>query len=213
MPLIGVQIRQSHPELIKVFMDKKSCLFLAIAGAVVLLIVALSVVLMVWHSHNRIVTLDENINSSWAQVETVLQRRYDLIPNLVNTVKGFAKQEQTVLTEVTRLRSQWGEAKTQAEKAQTATAIEGALGRLMVVVEKYPELKSNQNFLALQDELTGTENRVAVERRRYNEAIREYNTLIRRIPNSLVARLFGFKKREAYFQAEQGAAKAPKVEF
>lgn len=193
-------------------MGKKSLFILA---AIVAVIVFGGVILagVVWSSYNRIVSLDENVNSAWAQVETVLQRRYDLIPNLVNTVKGFAKQEQNVLTDVTRLRSQWGEARTQVEKAETASALEGALGRLMVVVEKYPELRSNQNFLALQDELAGTENRVSVERRRYNEVLQQYNTAIRRFPGSLVAGMFGFDKRDAYFKAAEGAATAPKVEF
>lgn len=193
-------------------MGKKSLFLLA---AIIAVVVFLGVILagVVWSSYNRIVSLDENVNSAWAQVETVLQRRYDLIPNLVNTVKGFAKQEQNVLTDVTRLRSQWGEARTQVEKAETASALEGALGRLMVVVEKYPELRSNQNFLALQDELAGTENRVSVERRRYNEVLQQYNTAIRRFPGSLVAGMFGFDKRDAYFKAAEGAATAPKVEF
>lgn len=193
-------------------MGKKSLLIL-VALAAVVIVAGLILAGVVWSSYNRLVSLDESVNSAWAQVETVLQRRYDLIPNLVNTVKGFAKQEQNVLTEVTRLRSQWGEARTQVEKAETASALEGALGRLMVVVEKYPELRSNQNFLALQDELAGTENRVSVERRRYNEVLQQYNTAIRRFPASLVASLFGFSKRDAYFRAEEGAAKAPKVEF
>ena len=132
--------------------------------------------------YNRAVTLDETVENAWANVETVLQRRYDLIPNLVNTVKGFAKQERELLTEVTRLRSQWTGAKNAGEKLAAASQLESALGRLMVVVERYPDLKSNQNFLALQDELAGTENRISVERRRYNGAVRAYNTAIRRFP-------------------------------
>ena len=194
-------------------MQKKSCLFVGMVGLAIVVVVGLVLVLSLWRTYNRLVVLDENVNSAWAQVETVLQRRYDLIPNLVNTVKGYAKQEAGVLTEVTRLRSQWSQAKTPAQKAQAATALEGALGRLMVVVERYPDLKSNQNFLALQDELAGTENRVAVERRRYNEAVRAYNAAIRRFPANIVAGLFGFQRREAYFKAEQGAEKAPKVQF
>jgi LemA protein len=162
--------------------------------------------------YNRAVALDESAENAWANVETVLQRRYDLIPNLVNTVKGFAKQEQQVLTEITRLRSQWGEAKTAGEQVQAASQLEGALARLMVVVERYPELKSNQNFLALQDELAGTENRISVERRRYNDAVRAYNTVIRRFPANFYAKLFGFKRRTA-FEATAGAEQAPTVEF
>ena len=161
---------------------------------------------------NSLVTMDENVNSAWAQVETVLQRRYDLIPNLVNTVKGYAKHESGVFEEVTRLRSQWGEAKTQADKVQAANQIEGALSKLLLVSENYPELKANQNFIALQDELSGTENRIAVERRRYNEVVKEFNSSIRRFPTSVVAGMMGLQKRE-YFEAEKGAAAAPKVEF
>jgi LemA protein len=164
-------------------------------------------------AYNNLVTLNENINNGWAQVENVLQRRYDLIPNLVNTVKGYAKQEREVLEEVTRLRSQWGAAKTPADKIQAAQGLEGALSRLMVVVEKYPDLKSNQNFLALQDELAGTENRIAVERMRYNDAVRSYNVAVQRFPASVVARLGGFQKRDEYFEAEKGAEKAPEVKF
>lgn len=158
--------------------------------------------------YNRIQTLDEAVNSAWAQVETVLQRRYDLIPNLVATVRGFADQEREVLTEVTRLRSQWGEASSPDERAQVATQMESALGRLMVVVERYPELKSNQNFLALQSQLEGTENRIAVERRRYNEALQAYNSYVRRFPQNLMA-----STREGYFKAVESAQEAPRVEF
>lgn len=194
-------------------MGKRSCLIaaLVVVGGFTLTLFIIGG--FIWSSHNRIVTLDENVKTAWAQVETVLQRRFDLIPNLVNTVKGYAKQESSVLEEVTRLRSQWGAARTVPQKAATANRLEGALGRLMVVVERYPDLKSNQNFMALQDELAGTENRVAVERRRYNDAVRAYNVGIRTFPANLVAGMFGFKARTNYFQAETGAAKAPKVQF
>ena len=164
-------------------------------------------------TYNRLVGLDEGIDNAWAQVETVLQRRYDLIPNLISTVKGYAKHEKELLEEITQLRSQWAEAKGTDEKAHTATQMEGALGRLMMVVENYPELKANQNFLALQDELAGTENRIAVERRRYNDAVKEYNTAVRKFPGNLFARQFGFQKRDAYFEAAEAATLAPKVEF
>jgi len=185
-------------------------ILLGIAAVVVLVVL----ILIVWGigSYNNLVTMQEQVKNSWAQVETVLQRRYDLIPNLVNTVKGYAKQEQTVFTEVARLRSQWAGAKTSAEQAQAANQLEGALGRLMVIVESYPELKSNQNFLALQDELAGTENRIAVERRRFNDSARVYNTAIRRFPTSAVAGLFGFAPHP-YFEAAATAREAPKVEF
>lgn len=164
-------------------------------------------------TYNQLVQRQESVHASWAQVETVLQRRYDLIPNLVNTVKGYAAHERGVLEEVTRLRSQWGAAKTVDEKVQAADQLESALGRLMVVVERYPDLKANQNFLALQDELAGTENRIAVERRRYNEMVRNYNVLVRGFPSSVVARLTGFHPSGAYFEAAPEAAKAPEVEF
>lgn len=182
---------------------------------VVLVIVLLLVIVPVFMAvgaRNHLVALDENVNNAWANVETVLQRRYDLIPNLVNTVKGYAAQEKGVLEEITRLRSQWGEARTPEQKAETASQLEGALGRLMVVVENYPELKSNQNFLALQDELAGTENRISVERRRYNDAVRDYNVTRRRFPTAIFARLFGFGSR-APFEAAAGAETAPRVEF
>ena len=164
-------------------------------------------------AHNRIVTLHEQIDSSWAQVETVLQRRYDLIPNLVNTVKGYAKHEKGLFEEVTKLRSQWSGAKTTNEKVEAATQMQGVLGRLMVVVERYPDLKANQNFLALQDELAGTENRISVERRRYNEAVRLYNSVVRRFPSNIIAGIEGYERSASYFEAAAGAQETPKVEF
>ena len=183
--------------------------------SVMIVIVILLVVVIGWGvaTNNRLVTLNESINGSWAQVETVLQRRYDLIPNLVSTVKGYAKHESSVLEEVTRLRSQWGEAKTADEKVAAANQLEGALARLMVVIERYPDLKANQNFLALQDELAGTENRIAVERRRYNETVQAYNTAVSRFPASIVAGVHGFQRRDVYFKAAESAKEAPKVQF
>ncbi|MEE9367698.1 MAG: LemA family protein [Pontiella sp.] len=165
--------------------------------------------------NNGIIDMDENANTAWANVETVLQRRYDLIPNLVNTVKGFADHEKELLTEVTRLRSQWGEAKASGNTAQsvkTAGMMESALGRLMVVVEKYPDIKSNQNFLALQDELSGTENRISVERRRYNQAVAAYNKTIRKYPGSIIAGIKGYEKKSPFESAPEAAA-APVVSF
>ncbi len=177
-------------------------------GIVLLLVIGGSI-----PTYNALVRRHETIAEQWAQVETVLQRRYDLIPNLVNTVKGYAAHEAGVLEEVTRLRSQWGAAKTVDEKVATAQQLEGVLGRLMIVLERYPDLKANQNFLALQDELAGTENRIAVERRRYNEAVRNYNVLARGFPSNLIAKLTGFAPSNAYFQAEAEAQHAPKVDF
>ncbi|MBW1979663.1 MAG: LemA family protein [Deltaproteobacteria bacterium] len=172
-------------------------------------------ILMGMGTYNSLVAKQEAAKTAWSQVENQYQRRFDLIPNLVETVKGFAKQERDVLTEVTRLRSQWGEARATGNIAgaqKAARGIDALLSRLMVVVERYPELKSNQNFLRLQDQLEGTENRISVERRRYNLAVQEYNTAIRRFPTNLFASMFGFS-RMPLFEAEAGAAKAPKVTF
>jgi LemA protein len=180
--------------------------------AAILLLVMVVVGLSAVGTYNRLVTEQEQVRNAWGQVDAVLQRRYDLIPNLVNTVKGFAQQEQQILTEVTRLRSQWGEARGTAERAEAASGLEGALGRLMVVVENYPQLRSNQNSLALQDELAGTENRIAVERRRFNDSVRQYNTSLRRFPANLVAGLFGFNEHP-YFEAGAIAREAPPVQF
>jgi LemA protein len=180
-----------------------------------LAIVGLAIVLGLWFvsTGNRLVALQENVNTAWAQVETVLQRRFDLIPNLVNTVKGYAEHEKEILEEVTRLRSQWGQAKTVDEKAKVGSQLEGVLSRLLVVSENYPDLKANQNFRDLQVELSGTENRVAVERQRYNEVVRTYNTAVRQFPASLVANFRGFTTDKAYFEGSTQAQEAPKVDF
>jgi LemA protein len=184
---------------------------LLIIGIVILILVVIPL-MMIKGNYNRFVGLQEGVDAQWANVETVLQRRFDLIPNLVNTVKGFAAQEKEIFTEVTRLRSQWGEARTADEKVGVANQMQGALGRLMLVAENYPNLKSNQNFLALQDELAGTENRISVERRRYNESVRDYNTAIRKFPGVIIANLFGFDKRTP-FEAAPEAANVPTVQF
>ena len=186
----------------------KGCL---VAGGVAVLL-AIVVGLMAMGMYNGVVAKDEACNKSWGNVESVLQRRFDLIPNLVNTVKGYAQHEQGILEEITRLRSQWGEAKSTSEKVEAASGLEGALSRLMVVVENYPDLKANQNFVALQDELAGTENRISVERQRFNESVQAYNVAIRQFPTVLVARLAGFQTR-APFAATQGAETAPTVQF
>ena len=183
-----------------------------IAGVVVFLLVIVPGCVGIG-SYNRLVQTQENVDQTWAQIENVLQRRYDLIPNLINTVKGYASHEKELFEEVTRLRSQWGSARSQAQKVQAAGALEGALGRLMVVVERYPDLKANQNFLALQDELAGTENRIATERRRYNQAVRSYNVIVRRFPSNIIAGMAGFEKSDAYFEAASDAAQVPVVEF
>jgi LemA protein len=186
----------------------KGCL---VAGVILVLVLAV-VGLALMGMYNGLVAKDEECNKAWANVESVLQRRFDLIPNLVNTVKGYAAHEQGVLEEVTRLRSQWGEAKTQAEKVGVASMLEGAMGRLMVVVESYPELKANENFIRLQDELAGTENRINVERQRYNGAVQTYNTAVRQMPTAILAGIAGFRTR-APFEAAQGAETVPTVQF
>lgn len=163
--------------------------------------------------YNQLVTMDESITASWSQVENVLQRRNDLIPNLVNTVKGYAAHEKEIFENVAEARAKLAGAKTINEKVLANQELGGALSRLLLIVERYPDLKANQNFLALQDELSGTENRIAVERMRYNEVVRGYNILVKRFPSNLIASVFGFEKKEVYFQAEEGAKEVPKVEF
>lgn len=163
--------------------------------------------------YNSIVTLNENVSTAWSQVENVLQRRLDLIPNLVNTVKGYAAHEKDVFIQVTEARSKVGGATTKDDKIDANNQLTQALSKLMLVVERYPDLKANQNFLALQDELAGTENRIAVERKRYNDAVREYNTYVRRFPANIIAGMFGYQKEDKYFKADEGAKTAPKVEF
>jgi LemA protein len=194
-------------------------------GLVVLGVVALAVVIALgWFVSvgNDLVARDQAVQGAWAQVQNVYQRRADLIPNLVETVRGFAAQERAVLEEVTRARATVAGMQVTPEllrdpealrKFQEAQAqLGGALGRLLAVVERYPELKSNQNFLALQSQLEGTENRIAVERRRYNEAVREYNTAVRRFPANFVATLRGFPERP-YFEATPGSEAPPPVKF
>jgi LemA protein len=184
---------------------------LIIAG-VVLLVVVFIFYSLFKGSYNKFVTLDEAVKSSWAQVENQLQRRYDLIPNLVETVKGYAKQEKDVLIEVTNARARVGGAGKIPDKIAANNELSSALSRLLVVVEKYPDLKSNQNFLRLQDELAGTENRIAVERRRYNEAVQSYNVAVRSFPGNIVAGLFGFEQA-AFFAAPTAAKAVPQVKF
>jgi LemA protein len=162
---------------------------------------------------NTLVSKNEAVKSAWSQVDIVLQRRADLIPNLVETVKGYAKQEQTVFGDIASARSQLLSAGTPQEKIKANQQLDGALGRLLLIVENYPQLKSNENFLRLQDELAGTENRIAVERKRYNDTLQDYNTYVQQFPNSLFAGWAGFKPNDAYFQASEGSRVVPKVNF
>jgi len=183
-----------------------------IIAIVVILVVVFSLFSFLKGTYNNFVTLDEAVKASWAQVENQLQRRYDLIPNLVETVKGYAKQEKDVLVEVTNARAKVGGATNVPDKINANNELSGALSRLLVVVEKYPDLKSNQNFIRLQDELAGTENRIAVERKRYNDAVRIYNVAIRSFPANMLAGMFGFQKA-TFFEAPAAAKAAPQVKF
>jgi LemA protein len=162
---------------------------------------------------NEMAVKREAVNAAWSQVDVVLQRRADLIPNLVATAKGFAVHEEQVFSEIAQARANYVNAKTPAEKIQANSQIDGALAKFLVVQENYPQLKSNENFLRLQDELSGTENRIAVERRRYNQVVQDYNTFISLFPNSLVASMSGFTRNDAYFKADEGSRTAPKVDF
>ncbi len=190
---------------------KKALIIIAVIF-VVILVIALGMFSWVKNSYNSMVTMDEGINGAWAQVENVLQRRFDLIPNLVATVKGYASHESEVFIKVTEARAKVGGAGTPAQRMQAEGELSSALSRLMVVVENYPQLKANTNFIMLQDQLEATENRISVERGRYNETIRRYNTIIRQFPQSFIAGMFGFDKRE-FFEASAGAEEVPKVSF
>ncbi len=201
-------------------MKKGLVIGLSIGGGLVLLLI----ILFTWgkNVYNNLVTLNESVNQSWSQVENQYQRRADLIPNLVNTVKGYANFERGVLTDVTNARAKVGQMNVSPEvlndpqafqKFQSAqNELSGALSRLLVTVENYPDLKANENFLQLQAQLEGTENRISVERRRFNETVQSYNTNIKLFPNSIFANLFGFREKQ-YFKATAGAETPPKVEF
>ena len=185
-------------------------IFLTIAIVIVVLVVI--PLLYLKGTYNNLVTMDEGVKAAWAQVENQLQRRYDLIPNLVETVKGYASHEEEVFLKVTEARSKVGGAGNVSDKIAANNSLSAALSRLLVVVERYPELKANTNFLRLQDELAGTENRIAVERRRYNESVRAFNTNIRRFPTNILAGIFGFEKA-AFFEVPEERQEAPKVSF
>jgi LemA protein len=184
---------------------------LVVVGVIVLCAVLLGGSLM--GSRNELVTERESINGAWSQVDVALQRRLDLIPNLVETVKGLAKHEEAVIDSVTSARAAMMGAKTPKDKIQANSQLDSALGRLFVVVENYPNIKANEGFLRLQDELAGTENRIAVERRKYNEVVQRYNTDIALFPKNIAASMFGFQREDAYFKADTAAKEAPKVKF
>ena len=190
-----------------------------IVGIIVLFVI----IIISWSTgiYNGLVTREEGVNSQWSQVENVYQRRADLIPNLVNTVKGYANFEKSTLTAVIEARSKATAVNINPKNLDAASlqkfqsaqdGLSSALGRLMVVVERYPDLKANQNFLELQAQLEGTENRITVERQKFNESAQDYNTYIRKFPKNIFAGMFGFQKK-AYFEAQQGAEKAPQVQF
>ena len=191
-------------------------------GLVVVVVLVAAIVGWAISVNNQLVRLDQDVSEKWAQVQNVYQRRADLIPNLVETVKGFAAQERTVLEEVTRARASASSIQLTPEALNDPKALErfqaaqnqlsGALSRLLVTVERYPELRSNQNFLALQSQLEGTENRISVERRRFNESVRDYNTRLRLFPGSALANFTGFRPK-AFFEATADAATPPKVKF
>lgn len=178
-----------------------------------LVVVAALIVVSFISVYNGIVSSHENITAKWAQVENQLQRRNDLIPNLVNTVKGYAAHEKTVFAEVTNARSAWTKASTVDEKVKAAGQVDAALSRLLLVAENYPNLKADNTFLKLMDELSGTENRIAVERMRYNEAVMSYNLMVRRFPGNVVAGMFGYSRATEYFKAEEKAKAVPEVKF
>ncbi|HLC61294.1 MAG TPA: LemA family protein [Candidatus Nanoarchaeia archaeon] len=188
-------------------MNKKLLLWIGIPVAVILLIVF-------WYigTYNSLIRLNEGVNGKWAQVETQYQRRVDLIPNLVSTVKGAANFEQSTLTEITKLRSQWQTAPDVNAKVETANQIESTLSKLLLVAENYPQLTATKNFQALQDELANTENKVAVERQRYNDAVRDFNARIKTFPSSIVAKKLGYSDR-TYFNSAPGSENAPEVKF
>src|SRR5438876_12389035 len=180
---------------------------------VVLVLIALFLFGQYISVRNTLVSKNEAVKAAWSQVDIVLQGRADLIPNLVETVKGYAQQEVTVFGGIAKARSALLSAQTPSDKIAANGQLDGALGRLLLIVENYPQLKSNENFLRLQDELAGTENRISVERKRYNDTLQDYNTYVQQFPNSVFAGWAGFKPNDAYFQAAEGSREVPKVNF
>ncbi|MGE8000209.1 LemA family protein [Lysinibacillus sp. NPDC093190] len=179
-------------------------------GIIVIILVVLALLFI--PKYNSLVTAEESVDSKWAQVENQLQRRYDLIPNLVESVKGYANHEKEVITSITEARAQMGSAHSPKEQAVANDALNGALSRLLVVVENYPNLKADANFRQLMDELAGTENRLAVAREDYNNEVQAFNKTVKSFPGNLIAGMFGFEQKE-YFKAAAGAEKAPSIDF
>jgi LemA protein len=184
-------------------------------GIALLILAGIGLVVFGWYKngYNTVIALDEQVKSSWAQVENQLQRRFDLIPNLVNTVKGYAGHEKSLLTEVTELRSRWSAAPTVNEKVESANQLTSALSRLIAVSENYPDLKANQNFLTLQSQLEGTENRIAVERMRYNQSVQAFNSYLRSMFGRFFAVAAGITQPAVYFKADENAKSVPQVSF
>lgn len=180
--------------------------------AIIVIAIIAIVAFTLFSTYNGLVSTEENVNQFYADLETAVQRRADLIPNLVNTVKGYASHEEETLTKITQARSKVTEAKTPKELSEANAELSQAIGDINVVVEAYPDLKANENFIQLQDELAGTENRIAVARRDYNGAVKGFNTKVRRFPTSLIANMFGFEQRE-YFEADPGSQNAPEIDF
>jgi len=205
-----IKIRSSA--LVKEVIDMKSTWGCVLAAVGVIVLGAIIIAVSLVGIYNSLVTKSQAVDAQWSQVETQYQRRYDLIPNLVNSVKGMMQQEQTVFLAIAEARTKYGAAQTVNEKAVAAGEVETALGRLLAVIENYPDLKSSQNVTQLMDELAGTENRISVERRRFNDLVRDYNTQIKTFPTNMLAGMFGFSDKQ-YFQSVSGAETAPKVEF
>lgn len=188
---------------------KNKTLWIVLGTLALIIVIAVSTFV---GKYNGFVTAEENVDNKWAQVENQMQRRADLIPNLIETVKGYASHEQAAIDSVTEARAQMTGAKTPGDLSAADAQMTGALSRLMVVVENYPDLKANTNFLALQDSLEGTENRIAVERKTYNDEVAVFNKNIKTFPNSMIAGAFGFEKKE-YFEVTEEAKENPKVDF
>lgn len=185
----------------------------AVIGVLVMVVGGLAAGSKFVSVRNDLARKREAVNAQWAQVDVSLQRRADLIPNLVETVKGFAKHESEVFQSIADARAALAGGRSPQEKIQANDQLSAALGRLLVITENYPQLRSNENFLRLQDDIAGTENRIAVERRKYNEILEHYNTQIQMFPDNVVANMSGFKRNDAYIKTEPGARSVPKVQF